>query len=314
MAFSVQATYNHPLTNQEIPNPMDNPRAILFADIAGSTGLYEQSGDTVALEAVVNCLNCLKAETLAQGGSVVKTIGDELMAVFDTAAQALLAANAMQSTFEKTLGGKAGIRLRIGCHFGSVIEAEGDCFGDTVNLAARLTALATPDQILTSRETYDALPAYLQATCRKLYSTAVKGRKGKVTIIEALWKQDQGQTLLSDNSASDEASSKDAVISYRGNAWRVDEAHPEITIGRDGKCDMVVTAATASRHHASIVLRHGKISILDQSSNGTFVRLQNGQNLLLRREELTLAGKVLVGLGTTPDACGEELLVIEVER
>ncbi|MCF8198623.1 MAG: adenylate/guanylate cyclase domain-containing protein [Sulfuritalea sp.] len=293
---------------------MEHPRAILFADIAGSTGLYERSGDTVALEAVVNCLDCLKTETLAQNGSVVKTIGDELMAMFDTAAQAILAANAMQSTFEKTIGGKAGIRLRIGCHFGSVIEAEGDCFGDTVNLAARLTALATPDQILTSRETYEALPAYLQATCRKLYSTAVKGRKGKVTIIEALWKQDQGQTVLSDNSISDEAPSKDARISYRGNVWQVDETHHEITIGRDTQSHLVVTTATASRHHASVVLRQGKIVIFDQSSNGTFVQLQNGQNLLLRREELVLAGRVLVGLGAAPETSGDELLVIEVER
>ena len=293
---------------------MDHPRAILFADIAGSTGLYEQSGDTVALEAVVNCLDCLRTATTDNGGRVIKTIGDELMSVFDTAAQAILAANAMQSTFESTAGGKAGIRLRIGCHFGPVIEADGDCFGDTVNLASRLTALATPDQILTSRETYEVLPSYLQATCRKLYSTTVKGRKGKVTIIEALWKQDQGQTILSDNSAADEAPSKDAKISYKGKVWAVDQLHPEASIGRDEKSTVVVTAATASRHHARVVLRQEKIVLVDQSSNGTFVQLQNGQELLLRREELVLAGRVQVGLGASVNASGEERVVIEVER
>ncbi len=293
---------------------MEQQRAILFADIAGSTGLYEQSGDTVALEAVVNCLDCLKTETLAQGGRVIKTIGDELMSVFNSAAQAIQAANAMQSTFEKTVGGKAGIRLRIGFHFGSVIEADGDCFGDTVNLAARLTALATPDQILTSRETYDALPSWLQATCRKLYSTAVRGRKGKVTIIEAMWKQDQGQTMLSDNSASEDAPSTEAKISYKGKAWAVNEEHPEASIGRDAKSTVVVSAATASRHHASVILRQKKIVIVDQSSNGTFVRLQNGQELLLRREELVLAGRVLVGLGAALLVANDERVMIEVER
>ena len=293
---------------------MEQQRAILFADIAGSTGLYEQSGDTVALEAVVNCLDCLKTETLAQGGRVIKTIGDELMSVFDSAAQAIQAANAMQSTFEKTVGGKAGIRLRIGFHFGSVIEADGDCFGDTVNLAARLTALATPDQILTSRETYDALPSWLQATCRKLYSTAVRGRKGKVTIIEAMWKQDQGQTMLSDNSASEDAPSTEAKISYKGKAWAVNEEHPEASIGRDAKSTVVVSASTASRHHASVILRQKKIVIVDQSSNGTFVRLQNGQELLLRREELVLAGRVLVGLGAALLVANDERVMIEVER
>jgi adenylate cyclase len=293
---------------------MEHQRAILFADIAGSTGLYEQSGDTVALKAVVNCLDCLKAETLAQGGRVIKTIGDELMAAFDTATQAIQAANAMQSTFEKTAGGKAGIRLRIGFHFGSVIETDGDCFGDTVNLAARLTALATPDQILTSRETYDALPSWAQATCRTLYSTTVKGRRGRVTIIEALWKQDQGQTMLSNNPEADEATSKEARISYQGKAWTVNEDCPEATIGRDEKSTVVVTVPTASRNHAILILRQGKILLVDQSSNGTFVRLQNGQELMLRREELVLVGRALIGLGAALAVCGDKQLVIDVQH
>lgn len=293
---------------------MEHTRAILFADIVGSTGLYEQSGDTVALEAVVACLDCLKAVTLAHGGRAVKTIGDELMAVFGSAEQAVLAANGMHSSFEKTIGNRAGMKLRIGCHFGSVIETDGDCFGDTVNLASRLTTLATPDQILTSRETYDALPSYLQATCRALYSTAVKGRKGKVTIIEALWKQDQGQTMLSDNSALASAPAREARISYKGRSWTVNEDAPEASIGRDAKCTVVVSAATASRHHATVLLRQEKIVIADQSSNGTFVRLQNGQELLLRREELVLAGRSLIGLGAAPTAESGDALLIEVGR
>lgn len=293
---------------------MDTSRAILFADIAGSTGLYEQSGDTVAMAAVVDCIDGLKRATLAHGGRVVKTIGDEVMAVFDTAEQAVQAANSMQSEFVDAVGGKAGIKLRIGCHFGSVIESDGDCFGDTVNLAARLTGLASPEQILTSRETFDALPDYLKATCRKLYSTSVKGRKGKVTIIEALWKQDQGQTMLSDNSAADDAPCKEAKISYLGREWIVNEDHPEITIGRDAECSVVVGVATASRHHASVVLRKQKIVIEDHSSNGTFVTLQNGQELLLRREDLVLAGRALVGLGAPLEASGADPVVIAVER
>lgn len=293
---------------------MEHSRAILFADIAGSTGLYEQSGDTVAMAAVVFCVDNLKMATVAHGGRVIKTIGDEVMAVFDTAAQAIQAANSMQADFAGTVGENAGIRLKIGCHFGSVIEVDGDCFGDTVNLAARLTGLASPDQILTSRETWEALPDYLQATCRKLYSTSVKGRKGKVIIIEALWKQDQGETMLSDNSAAADAPSTQAKISYMGREWTVNEEFPEGSIGRDDKSTVVVKVATASRHHASVILRQRKIVIEDCSSNGTFVKLQNGQELLLRREDLVLAGRVLVGLGASLDISGEEPVVIAVAR
>ncbi len=292
---------------------MDTFRAILFADIAGSTGLYEASGDTVAMAAVVECITCLKSTTTAYGGNVVKTIGDEVMASFASAGQAIQAANAMQSRFADLVGARAGIKLRIGFHYGPVIESEGDCFGDTVNLAARLTGLASPEQILTTSETFDALPNYLRATCRKLYSTSVKGRKGKVTIIEALWQQDQGQTLVSDNSAAADAPGQAATISYRGQTWSVDQAHPEISIGREKTNDVVVDVATASRHHASVILRQQKIVIEDHSSNGTFVRLQNGQELLLRREDLVIAGRVLVGLGASLAAGGQEPLAIAVE-
>jgi adenylate cyclase len=293
---------------------MEHPRAILFADIAGSTGLYEQNGDTAALQSVTHCLDCLKAETRAQGGRVIKTIGDELMSVFDTAAQALLAANAMQSVCEKTLGGKAGIQLRVGFHFGSVIETDGDCFGDTVNLAARLTALATPEQILTSRETFDLLPSYMQSTCRQLYATAVKGRKGKTTIIEAMWKQDQGQTIVSDCSASDDAAATEASVVYRGKSWIVSETNSAVSIGREPKNVIVVSTATASRRHATVALRQGKIVLVDESTNGTFVRLQNGHELRLRREELVLAGRVMIGLGIALQACGDEQIVIEIKK
>ncbi|MCK9387755.1 MAG: FHA domain-containing protein [Sulfuritalea sp.] len=129
-----------------------------------------------------------------------------------------------------------------------------------------------------------------------------------------MWKQDQGQTMLSDNSTTDNAPSKNARITYKGKVWSVDENHPEATIGRDAKSTVVVSAATASRHHASVVLRQEKIVIVDQSSNGTFVRLPNGQELLLRREELVLAGQVQVGLGAALRACGDERLVIEVDH
>lgn len=288
---------------------MEALRAILFADIVGSTGLYEQSGDTVAMTTVVACIDALKAVTLARGGRVVKTIGDEVMAAFDGAGPAIQAANDMQSSIAGMIDEPAGIKLRIGLHFGPVIETDGDCFGDTVNLAARLAGLAAAEQILTSRETWETLPGYLQASCRTLYATAIKGRKGKVTIIEAMWKQDQGQTLLADNSAEAEAPGDAATISHRGREWRVDEAQPELSIGRDTACGLVVEVATASRRHASVMLRQQKIVIIDHSSNGTFVRLQNGQELLLRREELVLAGRAEVGLGAALAASTDPLLI-----
>ena len=108
--------------------------AILFADVGGSTALYEKLGDRRALKAVESVLDELRAATAALEGRVVKTLGDEIMAVFPTAAAAAQAATGMQ---ERVSGMKAfgGLRLgvRIGFHAGPVLEEGGDFFGDAVH-------------------------------------------------------------------------------------------------------------------------------------------------------------------------------------
>jgi class 3 adenylate cyclase len=63
----------------------DKELAILFADVVGSTQLYESLGDDAARETVQRCVDCMKAATLDFGGDVIKTMGDEVMSTFPTA-------------------------------------------------------------------------------------------------------------------------------------------------------------------------------------------------------------------------------------
>ena len=131
--------------------PVD--KAILFADVSGSTRLYETLGDTQALAAIENCLGILKKLTVEHKGRVIKTIGDEIMAAFPDANTAVHVATEMQLaiTAEPPIG-NAKVAIRIGFHFGPVLEnvSDGDVFGDTVNTAARMAGIAKGGQIITS--------------------------------------------------------------------------------------------------------------------------------------------------------------------
>ena len=70
---------------------------VLFADVAGSTPLYEKLGDAQALRAVEMCLTCMREATLALHGRIVKSMGDGVMAAFDTATAAMHAACAQSA-------------------------------------------------------------------------------------------------------------------------------------------------------------------------------------------------------------------------
>lgn len=116
---------------------------VLFADVSGSTRLYGKLGDAEALRAIGRCMERMELAVLANTGRVVKTIGDEIMAVFDTVDAGMLAAIAMQQGIDDlppVAGGKMAIR--VGFHFGPAVDDNKDIFGDTVNVAARLAGLA----------------------------------------------------------------------------------------------------------------------------------------------------------------------------
>ena len=83
--------------------PKEVQLAILFADVVGSTQLYELLGDDRARETVQQCLGVMKQATEHYGGTVIKTMGDEVMSTFPSADDALNAANQMQQRITNTI-------------------------------------------------------------------------------------------------------------------------------------------------------------------------------------------------------------------
>lgn len=285
---------------------MTEPRTvcIVFADIAGSTRLYESLGDAEALRVIGHCLDALARVTRANRGRVVKTIGDELMAVFDSAAQGLQAASDMQQSVGELPPPAPGVKLavRAGFHCGPALVENDDVFGDTVNLAARMTGLAKAGQILTTAETVAALPAFMRGFCRAIDSLAVKGKAEPVGVCEVIWQESAELTMVSPSVTATQPTGQRLVLRLAGAMATVEATRPAVTLGRDPGSDLVIAGPRASRLHARIELRRDKFVLVDMSSNGTFVSIDGEAELALRREELILRGRgrAVFGQAWTP--------------
>ena len=133
----------------------------LFTDLKGSTELYERVGDLAAFDLVRAHFRVLNEIVAAEAGAVVKTIGDAVMATFPTPDRAVAAALRMREAMTRLNGVHDGedLLLKIGIHEGPclavVLNDRQDYFGQTVNIAARVQALADSRTILATGPVID---------------------------------------------------------------------------------------------------------------------------------------------------------------
>ncbi|TAN55631.1 MAG: adenylate/guanylate cyclase domain-containing protein, partial [Betaproteobacteria bacterium] len=258
--------------------------AVLFADIAGSTKLYDALGDTDAKTMIDEALTAMRVITQRHRGRVIKTIGDELMCLFPNAERGFLAATDMQ-TVVNALVVTRGVKrmIRIGFHAGPVIEEQGDVFGDTVNVAARMAGLAKGMQIMTTRATVDALPEALRASTRPIAAVAVKGKADELAVCEVLWQESDDLTMAAGVHAAAQ-SPAELLVHHGAQEFVLGAERPALLLGRDAACDVVLADPKASRQHARIEKRRDKFFLTDQSSNGTYVTIEGEPEIGLRRE------------------------------
>ena len=273
-------------------------KAVLFADVSGSTHLYEVLGDTRAFAAVDACLNTLRRLTVAHSGRVVKTLGDEIMAVFPNVDSAAQAACEMQMVVSaKPPIDNIRVAIRIGFHFGPVLENNNDVFGDTVNIAARMTELAQAQQIITTGATVAMLPPIMRTSTRTLNSLSIKGKTDDIEVREVIWQEGEELTMMVGNTYAAQTAEPVLQLIHRSKTLIVDAAHPSITIGRDEQADVVIEDRRASRMHAKIERRRDKFILIDLSSNGSFVIVKGEGEVQLRREEMVLRESGTISLG-----------------
>jgi class 3 adenylate cyclase len=272
---------------------------VLFADITGSTRLYEALGDEEASRMVRLCLEEMKAATLHHQGRVVETIGDEILSTFAMPAQAALAAEDMMRRVEKlpSPGGRP-LSLRIGFHFGPVLQDGGKIFGDTVNTAARICSLAGARQIFTSKHAAVLLPPLLSSAIREIAAFSLKGKREDMDVCELLWRGEHSELTVQFRGVLNASQNRRLLL--RLNAERmhvVDADSGALSLGREVDNHIIVDNRRVSRRHARIELRRDKFVLTDTSTNGTWVLFEGQGEVVLRHEELALRGRGFISLG-----------------
>ena len=275
--------------------------AVMFADICGSTSLYDRLGDDLARQLISRCIAILVDKVTANQGTLIKTIGDEIMCSFPTAENAMNAACAMQNTVENdTQWGEHPMHIRIGFHYGDVICEPGDVYGDTVNVSARVASITRACQILTTRAVSDVLPPDLRDKTHQIMRAELKGKREELDIFRVAWEADDTLRTRIGTPAlrkTQDSNSGELTLRYRDQSLTINEQRKNATLGREDGCNILVKSDFASRQHARVEFRFGKFIIADQSTNGTYIRFADGTLVRLAREELALRGSGTISLG-----------------
>ncbi len=275
--------------------------AILFADISGSTRLYEILGDVAARTKVADCLEMLTEVITRHNGTVIKTIGDEIMCTFPSAEEAATGACEMHEMLdddvtEQTAAGPISLTIRVGMHYGPAILESGDVFGDAVNVAARMAAMAKGGQIITTQGAVDEMSPIMRASTRFIDRAPVKGKKETMDIFEVLWQQEDVTRMSTGVIAGPNTVPVRMRLTYHGDTVLMDADVTQVVMGRSKSADLTVNETLASRQHVRIEHRRGKFFIIDQSTNGTYVHHESDESFL-RREEMPLSGDGMISLG-----------------
>lgn len=267
--------------------------AILFADVVGWTQMCARLGDERA-KALVDPLFAEMGEIVtAHRGQVVKRIGDELMCAFDTVESAAWAACAMQRhATARAAGAEEALSLRIGFHLGPVTPEDGDFFGDTVNVAARVAGSATRDRILATRSAAQQLPEDLSSIVFPWGSEELKGKDEPVEVVELWWREDgvRPTRIAEKNPETGDTGPRRVTVVCQGRRYVLELGGKPLRFGRGDFNAIRIDDPTChvSGSHGQIEFRGGKAELVDTSRNGIFVAFGDGpffrvsKRLLLR--------------------------------
>ena len=288
--------------------------AIVMADISGSSALYDDIGDTDALREVGKCLDNMMAIVEREGGTFIRSKGDDVLAIFTDTRAALDASRAMLS--QKTTG--TSLSIHVGASFGNVIRARDDIFGDSVNIAARLGAMAKPGELLASEDFVERLPEAERRRMHPLDTITFKGKDAATGIFALLEEGSQLRTVIGKSPAVTDARHErrqapavTVTLHYANRDFECLDRNT-VAIGRSSDNDIVIDRPWVSREHARITLRRGKVQLTDQSSSGSFVAAQDDYEFLLKRETVLLTGSGTISPGMPATAPEAEVIHYEV--
>ena len=274
--------------------------AVMFADVTGSTKLYETLGDENANRIIGKVISVMRKITEGHNGYVIKTIGDEIMCRFSSANDCVRASIDIQEEISAGIQGETvTISIKVGLHFGpAILMEDGDVFGDAVNVSARMAGIAKAAQIITTEATMQLLDADLKDMSRQFDKTKVKGKSEELIVYQVVWETEDDVTRIEIDTSDVEEEVKYLDIEFRGQATTIASSdNRTFVIGRGVQSDLMCKTRLASRTHMVIEFKRGKFSLADQSSNGTYVKTDDGEQYYLRRQEMMLWGSGKIALG-----------------
>jgi len=285
---------------------------VVFSDITGSTGLFESLGNTKATSAITTLTQWIGKACKAHGGRVVKYLGDGVLVVFSNNTEAVGAMIEIQRLHQQRIvewPEPMRMGLQIGMARGEIVEQSGDCFGDAVNLASRLSDLSGREQIFATSAVIDELERsgaadYIHTVC--LGEIEIRGRTEACVVHKIEWQTEvlsEYMTVRADFSHSnpdehDFGALPEIELSWLDTHQAFAQNQLPVFMGRDSTAQFVVNDPRVSRHHANLEYRAGKFYIEDVSSYGTWVRFTDTSAVVaLRRQECVLMADGEIALG-----------------
>jgi class 3 adenylate cyclase len=282
---------------------------VVFADLFGSTGVFEALGNAKATEAVLRATTWVAKRCADHGGRVIKFLGDGVLVLYQDSATAVAAVMDLQQAYQDELSQmpfQAYMPLRVGVATGAVEIVDDDCYGDAVNIASRLSELTGPHQIWANSAAIENGFSVPDVRFRSLGPIRVRGRSELCNVYQVEWKDnDSGEflTVVAGLDLNPSMEPKDSLgvqieMSYLDQRKTFKAFDLPIHIGRTKQAQFTVNDPRVSRTHARIDWRNGSVILVDVSSYGCWVRFSGGgPDLLLRRDECALHGQGEIAMG-----------------
>jgi adenylate cyclase len=279
--------------------------AILLVDVVGSMRLYQQKGDNVASRQITGRIGLLRKLIGVAGGEFINSRGDEVLATFADPQSALkLVIDILKP------GATTALEFHVGLHFGTIVRARGEIFGDAVNLTARFMATANPGEAIISQEFVDKLQPTARVLLHYLDEMTFKGKSQPQKVYTLATDDHSLQTEIAQGEDVRVATGNrykralHVTLIHDGKSTILDETK-SVSVGRSLDCDIVIDKQWVSRLHATIMLTDGRVRLIERSSSGTFISMQGAQEVFTRREDVLLLGSGEISPGlklTSPDA------------
>jgi adenylate cyclase len=284
---------------------------VVFADLTGSTGVFESLGNAKATQAITRLTQWIGQVCEARNGRVVKSLGDGVLMVFPKNLSAIEAVTEMHRVHQDRIRNwpeQLKMRLQVGMARGDVVEQDGDCFGDAVNVASRLSDLSGPEQILVTDSVIQDLSYDSMVRFRCLGAMDIRGRTEACVVHRIEWQSDLMSAFLTQPAsltvepaiATPATHSATIALSWLDTRAVFTSERLPVFLGRDKASQFVVQDPRVSRWHSKISWRAGKYYLEDVSSYGTWVRFSDNRAVVaLRRQECLLLQEGEIALGAS---------------